>query len=159
MKRIWLLLTAVLLVTSATASPDPFLGRWTLNAQRSNYPPGSCPKRMTIEMEAAGRGIHYRSESVYPNGATTRAEYTAEYNGKPAIVMGTHGMLLPVSLKRIDSHTVLASYEESFQIVATSRRVVSADGRHMTITTNSRNRSGKAVTIVGVYEKVMGKGK
>lgn len=155
MKKIWLLTTVVLIAASAIAATDPFVGKWMLNVQQSRYPQGTCPKKMIIEMEPAGKGVHYRSESVYENGTTTRAEYTADYSGRSAIVMGTHGILLPVSLKRIDSHTVLASYEKSLKIVATSRRVVSTDGRRMTITTNSKSPSGKSVVVVGVYERLV----
>jgi hypothetical protein len=40
------------------------------------------------------------------------------------------------------------------QVIATSRRVVSKNGRVMTITTVSTDKDGKSVTNVGVYEKV-----
>ena len=147
------LIVATLLVASAAASTDPFVGKWVLNAQRSKYPAGACPKQMVIEMNTVGQGVHYRSDATYANGATTRAEYTAEYDGKQAIVMGTHGMLLPVFLKRIDSRTVVASYTKTLQVLARSRRVVSTDGQLMTITTTSKDKSGKNVTTIGVYER------
>jgi hypothetical protein len=67
--------------------------------------------------------------------------------------MGARGMMLPVSLKKIDSRTVVASYTRLLQVVATSRRVVSSDGRSMTITTVSKDPAGKRVTTIGVYEK------
>jgi hypothetical protein len=67
--------------------------------------------------------------------------------------MGTHGILLPVSLKRIAPNAVVASYTRGLQVVATSRRVVSNDGRVMTVTTVSRDRTGKTVTNIGVYER------
>lgn len=145
----------ILLALSAMATPsgDPFLGKWTLNPQQSKYPIGTCPKRMVIEMESHGSGIHYHSETTYANGATARSEYTAAYDGKSALVTGNRGMLLPVFLKRPNSHTVIASYTKALQIVATSRRVVSKDGHHMTITTISKDRSGRNVTIVGVYDR------
>jgi hypothetical protein len=60
--------------------------------------------------------------------------------------------MLPVKLKKIDSRTVVASYAHGLVFVATSRRVVSEDGRQMTITT-SQDRSGKTMTTVGVYER------
>ena len=147
---------AVLLMIASTAvmaSTDPFLGKWILNPQQSKYPVGTCPKRMVIEMESHGSGIHYRSETTYANGASARSEYTAAYDGKSALVMGNRGILLPVFLKRPNSHTVIASYTKALQIVATSRRVVSKDGHHMTITTISKDRSGRNVTIVGVYDR------
>jgi hypothetical protein len=147
------LIVVTLLVASAAASTDPFVGKWVLNVQRSKYPAGACPKRMIIEMNTVGRGIHYRSDAIYENGSETRAEYTAEYNGKQAIVMGTHAMLLPVFLKRIDSRTVVASYTKTLQVVARSRRIVSTDGQLMTITTTSKDKSGKNVTTIGLYER------
>jgi hypothetical protein len=152
-KPMYLVIVAAVLVTTAAASSDPFIGKWVLDPRQSKYPPGECPKRMVIEMDATGQGIRYRSEAVYANGGTTHSQYTAEYNSKPVLVLGTNGMLLPVSLKRLDLHTVVASYFKSFEVVATSRRVVSHDGRRMTITTTSRDRFGKSVTTVGVYER------
>ena len=152
-KPMYLVMVIAVLITTATASSDPFVGKWVLDPQQSKYPAGECPKRMSIEIEATGQGIRYRSDTVYANGGTTRSQYTAEYNGKPVLVLGTHGMLLPVSLKRLDLHTVVASYFKSFEVVATSRRVVSHDGRRMTITTTSNDRFGKSVTTVGVYER------
>ena len=108
---------------------------------------------MVIEMEGAGHGIHYRSDTTYANGRTAHSQYTADYSGKEATVMGARAILLPVSLKRLNTHTVVASYTKSFQVVATSRRVVSADRRRMTITTTSKDPSGKSVTTVGLYKK------
>jgi hypothetical protein len=148
------LLAIALMATRATASTDPFLGEWKLNVQRSVYPAGTCPKQMTIEMTATARGVRYHSNTTYANGATTQARYTADYNGKQAVVMGGRGFLLPVSLKRMDSRTVVASYTRGMQLIATSRRVVSPDGRRMTITTKSRPSPGKWVTSVGFYDRV-----
>jgi hypothetical protein len=147
------LIAITLLATSAAASTDPFIGKWKLNVQRSNYPTGTRPKRMIIEMTPAGRGVRYRSDTAYANGATAQAQYIADYDGKQAAVMGGRGFLLPVSLKRIDPHTVVASYARGMQLVASSRRVVASDGRTMTITTKSKTSSGKSVTTVGIYER------
>jgi hypothetical protein len=155
MKKVLGFLMAATLSSSAVgwAATDPFAGKWTLDAKKSKYPPGACPRRMVIEMETVGRGVHYSSETILANGSSTRSEYTANYDGTPVIVVGARGVLLPVSLKRTAANAVVASYTKALQVVATSRRVVSIDGRVMTITTTSRDRSGKLVTNVGVYEK------
>ena len=155
MKTRYCAVVVILLFPTAMASAftDPFVGRWVLNPGLSNYPSGTCPRRMVIEMESAGDGVHYRSDATYANGVTAHSEYTADYNSKQTLVMGNHGMLLPVSLKRSNSRLVLASYTKGLQVVATSRRVVSKDGRRMTITTMSKNRAGADVLTVGVYEE------
>jgi hypothetical protein len=153
MKAICLVIAATFLTSVATASTDPFVGTWKLNVQQSNYPAGTCPKRMVIEMISAGQGVRYHSVATYAGGKTIEALYTAEYNGKQVAVMGDHGLLLPVSLKRISPHAVIASYTRWLQVVATSRRVVSQDGRRMTIITTSKDKSKKNVTTLGVYDK------
>lgn len=152
-KTTWCLIAVIALLTAASASDDPFLGKWILEPQHSRYPAGTRPKQMSIEMEPAARGVRYRSDTTYANGRTTHTEYTADYDGRQVLVWGTQGLMLPVSLKRTDSHTVVASYFKSFHVVATSRRVVSHDGRRMTITTTSKDSSGKNVTTVGIYGK------
>ena len=142
-------------VTAATPAcdHDPFVGAWQLNPQKSKYPRATCPKRMVIVMACVGNGVRYRSETVYADGHSSRSEYTANYDGREAIVMGSGGLLLPVSLKRLDAFTVVATYKRGGQTVATSRRVVSRDGGKMTITTNSPDQSGNNVLSIGVYEK------
>jgi len=149
------LISAVVPVNAATPAcdHDPFAGVWQLNPQKSKYPGATCPKRMVIVMACAGNGVRYRSETIYADGHSSRSEYTANYDGREAIVMGSGGLLLPVSLKRLDAFTVVATYKRGGQSVATSRRVVSRDGRKMTITTNSPDKSGKNVISIGAYEK------
>lgn len=108
---------------------------------------------MVIVMACADNGVRYRSEATYADGHSSRSEYNASYDGREAIVMGSGGLLLPVSLKRLDANTVVATYRRGGQIIATSRRVVSKDGRLMTITTLSPDKSGKEMTTIGVYKK------
>lgn len=153
MKILTTILSVALLATNAIASDDPFVGKWVLDVARSEYPTGSCPKAMVIEMETVGHGVRYKSDAVYANGRTAHSEYTADYDGNQAIVMGGRGMMLPVFLKRLDSNTVVASYTKSLQVVATSRRVISEDRRFMTVTTTSKDSAGKSVTTIGVYQR------
>jgi hypothetical protein len=152
--RLYALISAGLSASLVFGAADPFAGTWKLNVYKSRYAPGACPKGMVIEMEPAGEGIRYRSDTTYANGKGNHSEYTAGYSGREAIVTGTTGLMTPVSLKRVDFNVVEASYMRGFQAIATSRRVVSRDGRVMTITTTSKGADGKLVTNVGVYEKV-----
>lgn len=147
-------IVAAIFATLALAGDDPFSGTWKLNAQKSKYPPGACPRSMVIEMEPVANGVRYRSETTYPNGRKSKVHYTADYRGTEAIVRGEAGLLAPVSLERPDERTVVASYKRGMQVIATSRRVVSKNGRVMTITTTSPGPDGKPVSNTGVYDKV-----
>jgi hypothetical protein len=138
---------------AAIAATDPFAGKWVLDEKQSECPDKSCPTSMTIEMEPVGHGVHYQSDSTFADGRTTHSEYTAEYNGVQVLVTGKHGFMLPVSLKRIDARTVVASYTKGLLVVATSRRTISQDGRRMTITTTSKDLSGTSITTISTYKK------
>jgi hypothetical protein len=146
------LLTTVLV--RGESSPDPFLGTWLLEPKASHYPGNSCPKLMTIEMTPETRGVHYHSHTQPSMGNAFDVDYVANYDGKPVIVTGSKGILLPVSLER-RGVTVTATYRSSFQVMATSQRVLSADNNTMTITTVSHDAMGTAATNVGVYRRVL----
>jgi dienelactone hydrolase len=155
MKHLGRFVVLIVMMTSGTvlASTDPFVGSWVLSARQSTYPPGTCPTHMVIEINSVANGIRYRSDATYVNGRTAHSEYTAEYNGRQALVVRTHGLLLPVSLKRLDARKVVASYMRGLEVAAISRRVVSRNGLRMTITTTTKDGSKKETVVIGVYEK------
>lgn len=152
-KRLMIALAVLISPALVHASPDPFVGKWSLDARSSIYPSGTCPKSMTIEMRQVDSGVWYQSKTTYRNGAVIDAECTASYDGKQAIVRTGGGFFLPVSLTRIDARTVKASYSRGFQVEATSRRVVSPDGKTMRITTISKDAAGRRVKTVGFYKR------
>jgi hypothetical protein len=147
-------LIALLFATLLAHADDPFVGAWRMNASASTYAANEMPKAMQIVMEQTPEGIHYRSETTHANDRMTVAEYTAEYDGKPVIVIGNAGLMAPVALKRIDANTIEATYIRGLQVVATSRRVLSNDRHTMTITTAIYDSQRNKKTNVGVYERV-----
>jgi hypothetical protein len=147
-------LLAVLLPLSpieAAENANPFAGIWNMSVARSRYPAGGLPQSMTIHLEPSGNGEHYRSEAKLENGTVSVVEYKAQYDERPVSVAGANGMMPPIALKRVDANTVVATYARPNELVATSRRVLSANGRTMTITTVSKGSDGNEITIVGVY--------
>ncbi len=135
----------------AFAASDPFVGAWVLDPQRSRYESGDVPAHMVIVMSPTARGIHYRSDTTLGNGNRVSSEYTADYDGGLAMVLGTAGVLAPVLLRRVDERTVECSYMKGIRVVATSRRVISEDGSTMTISTVSPAKDGTTGTNVAVF--------
>jgi hypothetical protein len=133
----------------ARAASDPFVGTWVLDPQHSRYESAEVPRQMVIVMSPAGEGIHYRSQTTLSNGRIVSSEYTADYEGGLAIVVGSAGIMAPVSLRRVDDRTVVCSYMKGIRTVATSRRVVSANGSTLTITTED----GTTGTNLAVFNK------
>ena len=56
-------------------------------------------------------------------------------------------------LKRIDARTTERSDKKGDKVVQVLMRVVSQDGKTMTVTTKGMNTQGQAVNNVGVFDK------
>jgi hypothetical protein len=136
---------------SAQAS-DARIGTWKLNVAKSKYSPGPAPQSLTLKIEASGQGEKATAEGVNADGKPTMTQYTANFDGKDAPLTGSPNAD-KVSLKRIDARTTERMDKKGDTVVLTYTRVVSQDGKTMTVTTKGTNAQGQAVDNVAVFEK------
>ena len=137
---------------SAFAQADPAVGSWKLNVAKSRYSPGPAPKSQTITITAAGNGIRINAKGIDGAGKATSTEYTASYDGRDVPVL--FNLVYDVtSLKRIDANTSELVRKKGGKVVQTARRVISAGGKIMTITTTGADEQGRKVDNVAVYDK------
>ena len=144
---------AVLALSAARADEGSFTGTWNLDVHQSKYGEDDLPRDAQLRYEPVSDGVRYSSRTTFRDGAVLTAEYTADYEGHLAMVYGARGFLAPVSLKRIDAHTLQADYCRGLHTVASSRSVLSADGGTLTVTTTSMTREGHSNVHVGVYRR------
>ena len=137
---------------SAQAS-DPRIGTWKLNAAKSKYSPGPAPQSLTVRVEPSGQGEKVTAEFVNADGTRTTTQYTANFDGKDSPLTGSQFGADMVSLKRIDARTTERSDKKGDKVLQVLARVVSPDGKTMTVTTKGTNAQGQAVNNVGVFEK------
>jgi hypothetical protein len=144
-----ILVPATALIAQAT---DRAIGTWQLDVAKSQYDPGPAPKSLTVTYEKVGQGLKVTTKGVDGQGNPTATEYTANYDGKdyPATGAPDYNM---VSLKRIDASTLHIMRKKGGKFVAILQRVVSADGKVLTIRTKGTNAKGETVNDVGVFEK------
>jgi hypothetical protein len=135
-----------------SAQSDPRVGTWELNVAKSRYHPGPGPKTQTLKIESVGKGEKVTSESVSAAGQKTVTEYTAEYDGKPHPLTGSNVADM-VTLKRIDTYTTERTDTKGGKVMITYHRVVSKDGKTMTVTTKGVNAQGQATDSTVVFEK------
>jgi hypothetical protein len=145
------MLVAAVAVVSAQ-SDNRRIGTWHLNVAKSTYSPGPAPKSQVLTIEAAGAGEKVTSESVSATGAKTVTVYTANYDGKPYPITGSE-TADSVTLKRVDANTSERTDSKAGKVVQTLVRVVSKDGKAMTVTIKGTNAQGQAVNNVVVFEK------
>jgi hypothetical protein len=151
---------AVVVVLGATLggaavaqSPAPGLGTWRLNVAKSKYGPGPVPKSATVIFSAAGQGVKAVIDIVGPDGGRMHWEYSANFDGKPYPVIGNPDGDMVVA-KRVNANTIETSYTLKGKPTFVNTRVVSADGKTLTVTTAGTNAQEQKLNSVGVFEKV-----
>ena len=131
---------------------DPLVGTWELNITKSTYNPGPAPRSETRTYVVAGQEIKATSKGVAADGTPTSGQWTVNYDGKDRPITGTPEADA-LSLKRIDAFTGEFTQKKAGKVVATGTRVISKDGKVMTITTDGTNAKGQAVHDVEVFDK------
>jgi hypothetical protein len=139
---------------ASTQAPDPLVGTWKLNVEKSTYSPGPPPKSLTVKIEGAGDGEKVTADGVRADGTPIRVEYTAKYDGKDHPITGSAMGASTVSLKRVDTNTTeRTDKNKDGKVVYTLTRKVSSDGKTITATGKGTNPQGQAVHNVAVLDK------
>jgi hypothetical protein len=135
-----------------TVSPDPVLGTWHLNVAKSTFIPGPAPKSQTRTYEPGQDGIRATIRTVYADGHSAVVQFVSDYHGDRVPVAGSPDADL-LALKRINTSTAEVVLFHADREVGSARRVISKDGRTMTITVQLTNAEGVRVNDTQVYEK------
>ena len=143
---------AVMLATASAQGRDPRTGTWRLNIEKSIYKPGPPSRSVTVRIEPSGQGEHVRSESIDATGARIVTEYVAAYDGTDYPLKGSP-VANTVALKRIDAYTTERFDKKDGHVMLVYRRVVSTDGRTMTITINGVNARRQQISNTLTFEK------
>jgi hypothetical protein len=131
---------------------DPVIGTWELNLAKSKFSPGPAPKSETRTYMAAGPEIKASSKGIGADGKPTVGQWTVVYDGKDRPQTGNPDAD-SVSLKRIDAFTTEFTERRAGKIVTTGTRIVSRDGKVLTITSKGTDAKGQPVNNVLVFEK------
>ena len=151
MSCIKLALGLFVLVSSIMAA-DAAIGTWKLDIGKSKFSPGPPPQSATVTYEDSGGGVKRTGETVNADGSKTSFEYTAQYDGKDYPITGNPNANT-IALKRVNDRTVEATLKKGDRVVTKARRVVSADGKTLTLTIDGTNEQGQKVKNVQVFEK------
>lgn len=131
---------------------DPIIGTWALDVAQSKFSPGPPPKSETRTYVAAGPDIKATSITVDGHGKTINGAWTVNYDGKDRPQTGFAEADL-LALKRIDAYTTEFTQKKAGKVVITGTRVISKDGKTMTISSKGTNADGKPFTEVLVFTK------
>ena len=146
-------LAAVLPVASLSAqAADPVNGTWELNLAKSKFDPGPAPKSQARTYKVDEKNVTMISKGVDAEGKPTLVEYTGSYDGKDYAFTGNPNADT-ISLKRIDDFTIEATTKKAGKVITTGTRVISKDGKVMTITQKGTNAKGETINNTLVFDK------
>jgi hypothetical protein len=124
----------LLVVQHASAqAKDPFIGKWLLDSDQSQFVPGPGPQDRIMTFETTDKGFRHLTET--PNlstGVTARIDYTAKFDGADYPIEGTG--LDTVSLKRVDANTIERQGKIGGKVTETAVMKISNDGKMLTVT-------------------------
>lgn len=141
-----------MLSVAAFAAESPFVGTWKLNAAKSKLAGSSIGPNGTVHIETADNGLKASVDATDPKGQPLKFSYQAPLDGTDGVVTGNPNQDA-VSLKRVNDHTLTAVGKKDGKVLWTDRRVVSADGKTMTLTRNGTDPDGKKYHATAVFEK------
>src|SRR5690349_19656086 len=132
-----LICAAVLLLVVAEAA-DPVIGTWVLSRDRSSFSSGRPVSEQTRVYEQTPNGIAFTLTGISADGKPMRVECVAPYDGKDYPLKGSPSTN-SVAFTRIDRYTVEAVEKKDGKPLFHVRRVVSTDGKVMTVTSVGTN--------------------
>jgi len=136
---------------SSHAQEDPFTGTWVLNVEKSKMQPATASKSEIIHYRITGNEEDFLSDAVTIEGKPESIKYTARYDdGKayPFSITVSGTVTNPgatTMVKKIDLWTRERYNVRDGKPLIASRRVVSKDGKTMTITILRVDAQGREV--------------
>ena len=110
------------------------------------------PVAETRIYKAQPKGVQTTVKTTWADRMTTTVEYPANYDGKDYPVEGSRDVDAVV-LSRMDDFTSAATLKHAGKEIGTARRVVSPDGKTMTISYKGINTRGDKVDNIAVYDR------
>ena len=144
------LLTTLFLGATAFAA-DAVVGTWKLNVAKSKFS-GAAPSSATRVYAASADGTTLDQKLVGADGKEMSMHTTIKYDGKDYPVAGNPDGD-SVTAKVIDAHTTDFTIKKNGKAVGSVHRVVSADGKTLTVHNTGTHTDGKAYDDTLVFDK------
>jgi hypothetical protein len=139
-------------VLGADSSPDPAVGTWTLDLAKSKLDPNEPALKSSVRTyTATADGLSVSIHSVDADGAHDSSS-TFTYDGKRHPVSGITSYD-SIAVTRVGASESKTKLIKSGKTVGHLTRVVSKDGKTMTVTVDETNSKGAKIHEVTVYER------
>jgi hypothetical protein len=121
--------------------------------QKSSFGGGIPPfTSQTVTFDSGPGGVTVTSETVNRDGSVHRSSYTANYDGKRYPISGAPNAD-SVSFARLDARTVERFDTKGNTFVGSVTRIVSPDGKTLSVMSKPVGTSGRTVASILVYDR------
>jgi hypothetical protein len=138
-----IVLLAATFIGGIAMAADPVVGTWKLDVAKSKFSPGPAPKSATRVYTESADGIALDGKTVGADGkeASMHAAYKAD--GKSHPVSGNPDADA-VTAKSVNATTWDFTLTKAGKVVGSVHRVVSADGKTLTVENKGTHNDGVA---------------
>jgi hypothetical protein len=126
-------------------------GTWKLNVAKSKFS-GTAPKSQTRVYTESAEGTTLDQKMVGADGKEMSMHVTLTYDGKDRPITGNPDADSGTG-KAIDAHTTDFTLKRSGKVVGSVHRVVSADGKTLTVNNKGTHADGKTYDDTLVFDK------
>ena len=148
-----ILIASIGLSTELSAQNNPILGAWTLNLSKSKYVSEPPPRSRTLKFEpVGGNGLKLTNDAVLANGEKTHVEETFLQDGREHALHGSANADTHVNVQ-FDDYTSETINRKGGKLVQVLKRIVSQDGRTLTIIVTRTDANGNPVDDIRVFDK------
>jgi hypothetical protein len=140
-------------VLGADTATDPAVGVWTLDLAKSKMDANDpAPKSSVRTYTATSDGLKVAIHSVDADGTAHDTSSTFTYDGKSHPVSGTPDYD-NIAVTRVGTNESKTELIKSGKVIGHLTRVVSKDGKTMTVTSDETNAKGVKIHDVAVYAR------
>jgi hypothetical protein len=140
-------------VLGANMAVDPAVGSWAVNLSKSKLDPNEPAMKSSVRVyTATPDGLKVAIHTVDADGTAHDTGSTFTYDGKQHPVMGPTDYDT-IAVTRVGTSESKTELIKSGKVIGHLTRVVSKDGKTMTITVDETNAKGAKVHEVTVWDK------
>ena len=147
-----LAVAAIAIISLPAQAGDPAAGTWELNLAKSKFTNAPAPKSETRTYEVTGQQSKMIGKGVNAQGSPYLIEFTANRDGKDYPYTGTP-RADTISMTPVDASTVNWTTKKAGKVMLTGTRVISKDGKVMTISGKGTDAKGQPVEMIMVFDK------
>jgi hypothetical protein len=144
----------LILAAGALYAADPMEGTWKLNESKSKLTRGTSKNtKVVYDSKRLGRGRwEITTDGVDADGKPAHSEWKGKFDGKDYEVTGDPNSDMR-SYTKVNDQTLTMTAKKGGKVTATSRIVVSADGKSRVVNANGTTAKGKKFSNTVVYDK------